>query len=166
MLVNAEDHAHLQYHLGPDTEHTVYKGKVVGLLLTIHLLLSLHTILFSQITLGTDNQASIRALTNQRPHPAHYLTDHVHNTIEKLQINQACLQGLPLPRSARHRNTTVPCKLTKISVSWTPGHIGFKPNERADVLAKEAAVGFLSPPPNLPPPFLSPNPLPSSIPAY
>ena len=74
----------LHFHLGPSNKHTVYKGELIGLSLAIHLLTSLHFQFNSYTVIGTDNQAAIRALNNQRPHPGHYILDHIHDAVECL----------------------------------------------------------------------------------
>ncbi|KAG6869509.1 hypothetical protein C0995_002578 [Termitomyces sp. Mi166 len=53
-------------------------------------------------------------------------------------------------------------RVIKLQVHWSPGHMNFGPNERADKLAKEAAMG-LSSPPGLLLAFLQTKPLPLSI---
>lgn len=86
---------------------------------------------------------AIKALLNQHSHPAHYLLDHIHTLAEKLQhkLNNSNL----------------------VQIHWTPGHQDFSPNERADVLAKQAAEGSTSTHNRLPL-CLRVNTLPSSIP--
>ena len=94
MYTNLVKTKHLVYYLGPASSHTVYEGEIVGLILALHLLTSLCTTLDSYTVIGTDSQATILALNNQKLHPAHH---------------------------------------------WTPGHVNFPLNERADELAKLAA---------------------------
>ena len=40
--------------------------------------------------------------------------------------------------------------VVKLRIQWVPGHRDFAPNERADILAKEAVKGRSSPPKDLP----------------
>ena len=65
----------LLYHLGPTTEHTVYKAKLTGMLLAFYLLHLLTCHLTSTVIIRLDNQAAIHSLNNQIPKPAHYLLD-------------------------------------------------------------------------------------------
>src|ERR1700679_1692675 len=60
----------LKYHLAPITDHTVYEGELVGLSLTFHLLNSLRLPVRSRIVIGSDSQAVIKPLKNQKSHPA------------------------------------------------------------------------------------------------
>ena len=89
---------------------------------------------------GTDNQASLLALNNQKPHPAHYLIDHIHDTAEKLHAKQSYLCAPTITQAPT-------CKVIDLHLHWTPGHMDFSPNERADDLAKSAAQGSSSPQP-------------------
>jgi hypothetical protein len=73
LYINQVEKASLCYHLGPSDKHTVYEGELVGLSLAVHLLTSLRFQLNSYIIIGSDNQAAIKALNNQRPHPGHYI---------------------------------------------------------------------------------------------
>jgi len=104
---------------------------------------------------GTDNQASLLALNNQKPHPAHYLIDHIHDTAEKLHAKQSYLCAPTITQAPT-------CKVIDLHLHWTLGHMDFPPNERADNLAKSAAQGSSSAP-NLLPKFLQSKPLPFSI---
>jgi ribonuclease HI len=155
LYINKIEQKSLRYFLGPSTEHTVYEGELVGLSLALHLLNSLSFQLHSHTVIGTDNQAAIRALNNQRSHPAHYLLDHIHKLAESFQSKQYDM----------HRPTSPPddprCP-ANLQIHWTPGHERFIPNERADALAKQAAQGSSSPKKKLPH-FLRNKPLPLSI---
>ncbi|KAF5367638.1 hypothetical protein D9615_010583 [Tricholomella constricta] len=86
LFVNGIEKASLKYHLGPITKHTVYEAEIVGLTLGLHLLTSTSRQLHSITAIGSDSQATIKALGNQKPHPAHYLLDHVHTAAEKLHV--------------------------------------------------------------------------------
>ncbi|KAF8057556.1 hypothetical protein FPV67DRAFT_1391882, partial [Lyophyllum atratum] len=143
LFVNGAEKSSLQYHLGPITHHTVYEAEIVGFTLALHLLSKLGRQLTSLTVIGSDSQAAIRALNNQRPHPAHYLLDRVHSAAEHLHMKQDRLIN---------------------AIIWTPGHMEFDPNERADEIAKEAAQGTSSPS-ELLPAYLKRKPLPASIPA-
>jgi len=88
MYTNSVETKHILYYLRPASRHTVYEGEIVGITLALHLLTSLQATLRSYTVIGTDSQATILALNNQKPHPAHYLLDCVHDAAKKLHINQ------------------------------------------------------------------------------
>ena len=155
LYVNKTEQKSLRYFLGPATEHTVYEGELVGLSLALHLLNSIHFQLHSYTIIGIDNQSAIRALNNQRSHPAHYLLDHIHKLTEAFQSKQ-----LDMHRPSSPPNN--PRRPVNLQIHWTPGHEKFAPNERADVLAKQAAQGTSSRKKKLPP-YLRNKSLPLSI---
>ncbi|KNZ80188.1 hypothetical protein J132_06781 [Termitomyces sp. J132] len=114
--------------------------------------------------MGSDSQAVIKALKNQRPHPAHHLLDKAHSAAEALHRKQGHLihttqrravQGTGREKDLRSQG------VIKLQVHWAPGHLDFGPNKCADKLAKEAAMGSLSPPHDLPV-YLRTEPLPTS----
>ena len=134
----------LTFHLGSERHHTVYEAELVGLLLGLHLLLSLSRPLPSA-ALCLDNQAAIRALSNQKPHSGHHILDHIHDLAAKLKLKEGLkARGSPNSFSAL--------------VVWTPGHEAIPENERADSLAKEAAQGSSSSRNRLPSPLKCPLP--------
>ena len=83
----------LQYYLGPDSEHTVYEAEIIGIYLAFHLLSSLMFSPCPPTIVGLDSQATLRALLNQRSHPAHYLLDLVHNAAENLHAKHYKLRN-------------------------------------------------------------------------
>jgi ribonuclease HI len=138
----------LTYHLGPEHHHTVYEAEIVGLLLGTHLLSSLSRRLHNPI-ICIDNQPSIRALANQKPHPAHYLLDHLHDATRLLKLKE------------RNKPNGITDDFS-LHLTWTPGHENILENEHADKLAKEAAKGLSSPRCSLPPPLRKPLPISAS----
>ncbi|KAF8237040.1 hypothetical protein L208DRAFT_1249167 [Tricholoma matsutake] len=90
MFTDSQEVDSLCYHLGPISKHTVYKAKIIGLMLGLHLLSSIKKFSHPHLPtiLGTDSQVAIKALDNQTPHPAHYLLDCVHDTAKKLHAKQ------------------------------------------------------------------------------
>ena len=154
----------LCYHLSPLTEHTVYKSELIGLMLTLHLLIGLTCQLLFTVTIGINNQAAIRSLTNQKSKPVHYLLDKIHNAIEQFHQHQDQLQNKTTfqqawcqqqPLIAKSRN------VVDLQILWVPGHLDFSLNDKANKLTKDAATGNLSPPRDLPV-FLR-KPLPVSV---
>jgi ribonuclease HI len=121
LYVNGQRSTSAQLHLGPDTEHTVYEGEIVGIILASHLLKECKEARRSSndISISLDNQSSITALTNQETKPSHDLLDAAHKAIQSTTSK--------LQRS--------------IPFVWVPGHMGSRGNEDADELAKQAALG-------------------------
>lgn len=93
----------LKFHLGSDKEHTVYEAESVSITMGLHLLTSLNRKLPGFIPIGVDSQAAIKALQNQKPHPGHYLQDHIHDAAEKLQAKQDGLYNREERLEARRR---------------------------------------------------------------
>jgi hypothetical protein len=63
----------LHHRLGSLTEHTVYEGELVGLMLGAGLLWKETNI--KRVTFCTDNQAAIQSLDSFKPGPGHYIAD-------------------------------------------------------------------------------------------
>jgi hypothetical protein len=102
MFSDGQEVDSLCYHLGLISKHTVYKAEIIGLTLGLHLLSGLKKFSHPHLPtiLGTNSQATIKALDNQRPHPTHYLLDHVHDTAEKLHTKQHRLLNSRAHKSA------------------------------------------------------------------
>ena len=164
LYINSIERHSLQYHLGLDTEHTVYEAEIAGLLLALHLLSSLMSSPCSPVIIGSDSQATIRVLMNQRSHPVHHLLNHIHTLAEHLHATHYKLRHPSTPLSAKQLCADYQHDVLDLQIHWTPGHVDFPPNERADAVAKSTAAGTSSPS-RLLPPFLHRKPLPHSIPA-
>ena len=108
----------LRFELGADTDHTVYKGEIVGMILAVELLKKAPRA--RKISLAIDNKAAILATRTFSSKPGHYLMDIFHENL----------------RTALKQHY-----LNNITVRWTPGHTGIPGNEEADKEAKEAASG-------------------------
>jgi len=129
LFIDSAETCALQYHLGLDSEHTVYEAEIVGLTLAFHLLSSLTFSPRSLIIVGSDSQATLRALLNQRSHPAQYLLNHVHDAAENLHAKHYKLRnpGTSLPMRRIRRTHTR--NILNLQLHWTPGHVDFLPNE-------------------------------------
>lgn len=137
----------LYYHLGSTLEHTVYEAESVGILMGIHMLTNLQRQLREPVAIGSDSQAVLRALTNQRTHAGQYLLDYIHDAAEKLHAKQDGLFNVADRRETRRRGETWTGRkrgVIEFNLHWVPGHVGFAPNERADEEAKKAAKGRTS----------------------
>ena len=111
----------LQFKLGPLRFHEVADGEAVGLVLAMHIILSLRDV--HDITIYLDNQAVAQAVGNCRANPSHYLYDGLHQLIATAHRKHPHLH---------------------LHIRWIPGHKDVIGNERADTLAKEAATGQTS----------------------
>jgi len=109
----------LKYHLGEDSEHTVYEAEEVGLILAAHLLATERD-LPSPISISIDNQAALQSIKISRSSPSSYLADNLIKMLKKLTKD--------------HRNLD-------ITFRWVPGHEGVHGNEEVDKAAKSAAEG-------------------------
>ena len=63
----------IHFHLGSADHHTVFKAKIVGLLLGLHLIRTENT--QTSFALGADNQAALAAAATPGNRLGHYLAD-------------------------------------------------------------------------------------------
>jgi len=108
-------------------DHTVYKGKVVGLILAIELLKN--TQRPQSVSLALNNQVAICASVTSKPGPRQYLWNAFHTNLK----NVMQIHGLD-----------------HVKIQWTPGHTGIPGNELVDEEAKKAVAGDSSSPHQLP----------------
>ncbi|KAG2065355.1 hypothetical protein BDR04DRAFT_1033014, partial [Suillus decipiens] len=120
---NGEVIRSLRFYLGKDTEHMVYEGELVGMILAVQLIKSEGGDRGGTMSLGLDNQAVIRAMAAFNSQPGHYLMDIFHNNLHQI-----------IPSNDER----------KLTVRWTPGHKGIPGNEAADGEVKRAARGEMS----------------------
>ena len=69
LFTNGRRTAELRYRLRPLTEHTVFEGELVGIILGLHLARSVNGTR-TRINFSINNQAMIRTLANNDPQPA------------------------------------------------------------------------------------------------
>jgi ribonuclease HI len=156
----------LRVHLGSSLEHTVYEAEGVGLILGLHLLNGLTRRLTQTTILGTDSQAIIKALSNQKSHAGQYILDAIHHSAERLHEKQDRIINREERQSATDAGEVWTGRkrgVVDLQIHWVPGHCDFIPNERADKEAKKAAQGKSSDAKLLPP--MLRKRLPLSVPA-
>lgn len=173
MTKNGTELKTLQYNLGAETEHTVYEAEATAVILALHMLTERKKKM-KIVTIGTDNQAVLMGLSNQKSKPGHYLMDRIHDALEDFQVAQTRIRG---KRVEGYKKGTGRTKLEdgslgwiewglkvvcKVNFVWTPGHEDIEGNESADKAAKAAASGRSSITKDLPP-FLRRKPLPVSV---
>jgi ribonuclease HI len=132
LYINNVETKVLHYHLSSLKEHTVYKAEILGLTLSLHLLLNLKCCLCDPVVLGTDSQATLKALNNQRSHMGHRLLDRVHEAAEVLQLHQDSLHNSAARREACRQSTRWKGRrrgVVDTQLHWTPAHMGFGPNK-------------------------------------
>ena len=74
----------LYYHLGPETKHMVHKAELIGNILALHLI-NTEKGRRVHITVGTDNQAALKAYNSDMRKPAHYAAQEVIHLANMLQ---------------------------------------------------------------------------------
>ena len=99
------------------------------------------------MVVGTDSQAVIKALPNQRSHPGHYLLDAIHLSAERLHAKQDGLIDSKercqiLADGHQWKGKTK--GIDDLQLHWVPGHCDFGPNTIANKEAKQAAQGSSS----------------------
>ena len=173
MVKNGTTIRRLKYFLGSDLRHTVYEAEALAIILALPMVSNIKKPR-TQLTIGTDNQAILLGMKNQRSKPSHYLLDKIHDSLEAFQVTQARLRGVHVKG---YRKGKGQMRLTdgsigwkdwklkqrcKVMFIWTLGHKGISGNEIADEEAKLAAQGESSSLHDLPL-FLRKKPLPVSI---
>jgi len=115
---------HLQYHLGSSEHQIIFGGESVGVLLGLELIRKERNV--TKATIAIDSQATVRAISSNKPGPGNYMLDQIHKEVEKMLTDKPRLQ---------------------IQAIWIPAHQGIRGNELADKHAKEAAKGESTQPP-------------------
>ena len=108
------------YHLGPESEHTVFEAELVGLILAAHLLNTSEEVTLPA-TILADSQAAIQASERPTAKSGHYL----------------CLFFRSLLRKMHHENGTT---RKDITLQWIASHQNVEGNEAADQVAKRVAL--------------------------
>jgi len=129
LFINGTKTAELRYQLGPDTEHTVFEGELVAIILGLHLSRNVIGIR-NRINLSIDNQATIKTMANNRPQPAQYLIDKIKCNISRLHKQE---------KAKRIRQNAMNNPDMEVTLTWVAGHMDSIGNEAADKLAKQAA---------------------------
>ena len=134
LFTNGRRTEELQYRLGPDTQHTVFEGELVAIILGLHLT---HTIngTCEHINLNINNQATIKMMHSNNPQSAQYLINKIKNDIIRLHNKETTRrEWLNISNQSE----------MEVTLTWIAGHMGSVGNEVADELAKEAVEHRLS----------------------
>ncbi|KNZ74446.1 hypothetical protein J132_06958, partial [Termitomyces sp. J132] len=116
----------MRKRIGGEEKHTVFEGECVGQAMGFELLRrevrgrNRGRRRIRTVTVGTDNQAGMKALEAPGRGTARYIVDEILKGIQKVREIDPSM---------------------RIRVYWTPGHAGIPGNERADREAKKAAEG-------------------------
>jgi len=129
LFVNGTKTADLRFQLGPDTQHTVFEGELVAIILGLHLSRNVLGIR-DRINLSIDNQATIKTMANNRPQSAQYLIDKIKQGISRLHEAE---------KAKRIRQNAANRPDMEVKLTWVAGHMDSTGNEAADELAKQAA---------------------------
>jgi len=108
------------YCLGPETKHTVYKGKIAGAIMAQELLHKQLSGFGHHVSMYVYIQASILATQTKACNPSHYLLNILHT---KLTWNKRKFHNLG------------------VTIRWIPSHLEIKGNKEADRQAKCAIKG-------------------------
>ena len=111
----------LRFKLGRETRHTIFKGKLVRILLALALLEASPQA--DTVLIALDNQAAIWALQGNHTQPSQYLLDEIHSAILRI----------------KHRHHQL-----LIHLEWVLGHMDVEGNIMADTHVKMASEGNTS----------------------
>ncbi|CCA74846.1 hypothetical protein PIIN_08815 [Serendipita indica DSM 11827] len=116
------------YLLGAETEHTVHKGELVGIVLGIHLARTMQGNC-TKVNISLNNQVAIQSIAHARPNTGQHVMENILSEIEDELSDHRRLQ---------------------IEFTWVPGHKGIQGNKVADKEAKKAITESASRPSNHP----------------
>jgi ribonuclease HI len=125
-----KNHRLLHYHLGNESEYTIYNAELAGLSMGLHLIKTEKKARRGTM-IGADNQAAIKAVQNKLSTLSYYIAKDILHTAQQIK--------------KRRGN-----KSYTLTLHWTAGHEGIDGNELVDEEAKKAAKGQSSPPHTLP----------------
>ena len=130
LFTNGRKTAELQYRLGPLTEHTIFEGELIEIILGSHLACSINGTC-NHINFSINNQAMIKTPDRNDPQLAQYLIYKIKHDINRLHTEElARMEWL---------DDENPQKMG-IVFTWVTGHMRLVGNEEANKLAKQAAV--------------------------
>ena len=87
LFTNRRKTMELQYRLGPLTEHTVFEGELIGIILGFHLTCLINRT-HNCINFSIDNQAMIKTLDGNNPQLAQYLINKIKHDINRLHMEE------------------------------------------------------------------------------
>jgi ribonuclease HI len=115
----------LKAYIGPSTKHNNYEAEIVGGILAMWLVTKTPDAHRKMVYVYTDNQPFIRSATRPKAAPGQYLLQNFNKEANNSQAS--------------------------ITLKWISGHSKVRGNEKADSLAKEAALGRANRRDELPP---------------
>ena len=104
MMKNEKVKKCLRYHLGDETEHTVYEAEALAVIL------ALLKRRIRKVTIGME-----LGMRNRRSKPGHYSMDKIHDALEDFQVMQARKRG---ERIEGYRKGAGRTRLEDGSVGW------------------------------------------------
>ena len=121
---NREEIRELRKQIGPEDQHTIFEGEVVGMLLAAELIRAEGYVDMEVIGINSHSQVAIWVTGSTRGSSGQHLLTKLHDHMALAQCR---------------------CGEVAIVLRWIPGHEGLHENERVDEEAKKAARGDSSP---------------------
>jgi hypothetical protein len=122
----------LHVYLGSSLKHMIYEAKNISLIINLHMLNGLSRQLTQTTVLGTDSQAVIMALGNQKSHAGQYILDVIYKSAEQLHAKQDQLINRDDRTQAINAGDDWVGRKRRaidLQIHWVPGHCDFEPNE-------------------------------------
>ena len=103
--------------LGKDSEHEVYEGECIGMVMGLHLVAQEQ--LIRKLSIWADNSVAVTATDTSKTGSSHYLLNFFHNGLARLH--------------KQHQNI-------HITISWIPSHKRLQGNEQDSMSGRYGQV--------------------------